>query len=94
MSTEFRNDYAYNRPVRRKPSYAPMVFMVLLLPLFFLFGFVANELNEPTQNGLEVGIGGGPEVSPTIKAPTPDNMMNSQTTSSDSTASADAEDIE
>lgn len=86
MTTEYSKDYAHYKP--RRSSHAPLIFMVLMLPVFFLFGFVANEtMNDTRGNGIQVGIGGGPDVTPInssetkILSPTPDSMIEDQNSS-------------
>ncbi|MBI4080724.1 MAG: hypothetical protein HY430_03045 [Candidatus Levybacteria bacterium] len=56
---QYDNDFSFARRTR-DISWVPF----LLIPLFFLLGWVANEVseNQQQQEGIEVGIGGGPDV--------------------------------
>lgn len=64
-----------------KQSNMPWIFMFIMLPLFFLFGWVANEAFNVNSTGLILGIGGGAENNQErVISPTPDSMMSEEPT--------------
>jgi len=64
---------SYERPIY-KNSNMPWLAMLIMLPLFFFFGWVTNEAFENQGNGLELVIGGAPGTEDEILSPTPDSM--------------------
>lgn len=88
MADQYIRGYDYNRPEYRV-SNAPLIFAILMLPVFFFFGFVASEaMNTTGGNGLELGIGGGPEIRETeIVSPTPDSVVPTVTPTQEPTPS-------
>lgn len=73
-------------PFHKEPSliekpYALILLGLLLIPLMFVFGWVAHEeLTGPNTSGIEVGVGGGPETSASqpILSPIQDSMLEKQ----------------